>query len=75
MRYISIGRSVWPAFLGTTPLFPLFPLFLQEINSGRGSFAAGIHDSRGNGKRTNSGTTAHVTQPIYLLRIFDKIAP
>jgi hypothetical protein len=47
---------------------------LQEINSERCSFAAGILDRGRAGKQNNSGAIANVTQPIYLLRIFDKIA-
>jgi hypothetical protein len=59
-----------PAFRGV----PLFLLFLQENNSERGCLAAGILDRVGPGNQNNSGTTAQVTQPIYLLRIFAKIA-
>jgi hypothetical protein len=60
------------------PALPLsylaVPLFLQEINSERCSFAAGILDRGRAGKQNNSGAIANVTQPIYLLRIFAKIA-
>jgi hypothetical protein len=47
---------------------------LQEINSERCSFAAGILDRGRAGKQNNSGAIANVTQPIYLLKIFAKIA-
>jgi hypothetical protein len=53
---------------------PLFLLFLQEINSEGRSVAAEILNTGPYGKRNNSGTTAHVIQPIYLLNIFSKIA-